>query len=306
MINEYCARGESVPEHFIWHVIERMGEALVYMHLGRPHGTSGPDASSALPGWRPVHHRDINDSNIYLHYPRAGHSQILKEKYNAFPQIVLGDFGESAIQGDDSAQLQRGVFPASTIRPNLNEWTDVYQLGCVLRRLFMAHIPEDTKEEDDDDDDGDDEHADEDEEDQSESEEEEFDTWALHRPESHTLQFCNTFFNGQIYSDALIGLLQSFERPNMNTVAVTNELHLVPSIAWVAGTLLPEARRQLQQCREPTAPSVAYYHNLDVSWTKPELLAPFAVVQGSEESMRGLKRVREDAYGAGQFARPRP
>lgn len=209
---------------------------------------------------------------------------------------MLGDFGESAIQGDDPAQLQPGVFPASTIRPNLNEWTDIYQFGCVLRRLCMAHIPEDTKEDDDVDD----------EEDASESEEEEFDTWALHRPESHTLQFCNTFFNGQIYSDALVGLLQSFERPNMNKIAVTNEPHLVPSIAWVAGTLLPEARRQLQQCRQPAVPSVAYYQNLDVSWTKPETLAPFAVVQGSEESMRGLKRVRDDVYGAGQFGRPRP
>ncbi|ROV99074.1 hypothetical protein VMCG_06697 [Cytospora schulzeri] len=302
MIDEYYNRGDAIPEHFIWHFIERMGEALVYLHLGRPHGTSGPDTSSAVPGWRPVYHRDISDSNIYLHYPRAGRSQILKAKYNAFPQIVLGDFGDSAIQGDDPAQLPTGVFPASTIRPNLNEWTDVHQFGCVLRRMCMTHIPEDTNEDEDDDD----ENVDQKEESESKEEEEDFDTWALHRPESHTLQFCNTFLNGQVYSDTLVSLLQGFERPNMNKIAVTDEPNLVPSIAWVAGTLLPEARRQLQQCREPVVPSVAYFNNLDVSWTKPVTLAPFSIVQGSAESMRGLKRVREEAYGAGMFDRPRP
>lgn len=92
----------------------------------------------------------------------------------------------------------------------------------------------------------------------------------------------------------------------MNTFAVTNESHLVPSIAWVAGTLLPQARSQLQQCREPAVPTIAYFQSLDISWTKPETLTPFAVIPGSEESMRGLKRVREDAFATGEFDRPRP
>lgn len=326
------------------------------MHLGRPHGISGPGAlSSAVPGWRPAYHRDIADSNIYLHYERAGRSQITKAKYNAFPQIVLGDFGESAVQGDDPAEIQPGVFPASTIHPNLEEWTDVYQFGCVIRRLCMAHILEDTKEDDDEDEDDDGENEDDDEENEdddeegeddgedtvgcgieededqileeteigveendeemgedgddsedNDSEESEFDTWALHRPESHTLQFCNTFFGGQIYSDDLINLLQAFERPDMGTTAVTSEPHLVPTMAWVAGTLLPAARQQMQRHRDPPVPSIAHFQDLDVSWTKPETLRPFAVVPGSAESVNALGRLREDLYGSGQFDRPRP
>ncbi|KAK7740491.1 hypothetical protein SLS53_005334 [Cytospora paraplurivora] len=352
VIEDYSARGDAIPEHLIWHVAEQVGEALVYMHLGRPYGTAGalgPSTSSALPGWRPVYHRDIDDSNVFLHYPRTGHSQLLRAKYGAFPQVVLGDYGEAAIQGDDQAQIQLGVFPASTISPELKEWTDVYQFGCVLRRLCMAHIPEGTDEDSDDDESGNEDKEEEEPGDEEEEEEEEkaevtkeeegaeegeeseeddefeagdeveeqgentdsdgandFDTWALHRPESHTLKFCNQFFGGQIYSDALIGLLERFERPNMGTRAVTNEPELVPSIAWVAETLLPEARRQLQQLRNPKASSVAHYTNLDVSWTKPETIKPFAVDQESDESMRGLKRIRDDAFGDGDFGRPRP
>lgn len=51
----------NVPEHLIWHVAEHIGEALVYLHLGRPRGTSRPSACTKLPGWKPIYRRDIAD-----------------------------------------------------------------------------------------------------------------------------------------------------------------------------------------------------------------------------------------------------
>lgn len=155
---------KNVPGHFIWHVAEQLGEALVYLHLGRPRGTSGPDACTPLPTWRPIYHRDISDSNIFLHYPTTAQSELEMLRARAFPQIVLGDWGEAALCGDDPALLQGGMPPASSISPQLREWTDVHQFGCILRLLCMAHVDLDTYSADkaEDEDDEDDEIEDED------------------------------------------------------------------------------------------------------------------------------------------------
>lgn len=248
----------SVPEHFIWYVAEQIGEALVYMHLGRPRGTSGPGADTLLPGWKPIYHRDIADSNIFLHYPTTAHSDLGMYKARAFPQIVLGDWGEAAIHGDDPALLQGGTPPASTISPELGEWTDVHQFGRVLRLLCMAHVDLDTYSDDDEDDDEDD--GIEDNEDES---------WELDRPDSQTLENCNEYGADKIYSDELIQLLQTFERPDMDTMAIVNQIQYVPPISWIASTLLPMARSRVQSLSQPAVPTVAYYQGLDVSWTKP-------------------------------------
>lgn len=97
----------NVPEHFIWHVAEQIGEALVYMHLGWPRGTSGPNACEQLPDWKPIYHRDISDSNIYLHYQPTAGSELEMHRNRAFPRVVLGDWGEAAIDGDDPATFVR-------------------------------------------------------------------------------------------------------------------------------------------------------------------------------------------------------
>lgn len=176
----------------------------------------------------------------------------------AFPRVVLGDWGEAAIHGDDPAELQGGTPPASTISPELREWTDVHQFGCVLRLLCMAHVDLDSYSADDEDEDEDDGIEDDDGE-----------SWELDRPDSQTLENCNEYGAARVYSDELIQLLQMFERPDMDTVPVKDQVRYIPSMAWVAGTLLPWARSRVYSLKQPAMPTVDYYKSLDVSWTKP-------------------------------------
>lgn len=252
----------NVPEHFIWHVAEQIGEALVYTHLGWPRGTSGPAACQPLPDWKPIYHRDISDSNIYLHYSPNARSELEMHRNRAFPRVVLGDWGEAAIDGDDPAHLYGGTPPASTISPELREWTDVHQFGRILRLLCMAHVDLDDPYSAEDDDEG--------------IEDDEGESWELDRPDSQTLEDCNSYGAERIYSAELIQLLQMFERPDMDSTIIVEQIQYVPPMSWVAGTLLPLARSRVAFLSQPEAPTVAYYQNLDVSWTRPDDPVPMA------------------------------
>lgn len=268
-----------MPEHFIWHVAEQIGEALVYIHLGRPRGTSGPGACTPLPDWSPIYHRDIADSNILLHYPTTSNSELEIHRARAFPQIVLGDWGEAAIHGDEPANLQGGTPPASSISPQLREWTDVYQFGCVLRLLCMAHVDLDIYSP---------EHSGFEEEEDEEIEDDNDESWELDRPDSQTLENCNQYGAEAIYSDELIQLLQAFERPDMGTTVVVDQIQYMPTVEWIAGTLLPVARSRVQALSRPAIPTVDYYRGLDVSWTKPDDPGPIAVDSEDDDSQVGF------------------
>lgn len=122
------------------------------------------------------------------------HSELEMHRARAFPQIVLGDWGEAAIYGDDPAVLQGGTTPASTMSPDLREWTDVHQFGCVFRLLCMAQVDLDTFSAEDEDVDG-------------EIEEDVDESWELDRPDSQKLKDCNEYRAESIYSDELIQLL---------------------------------------------------------------------------------------------------
>lgn len=224
------------------------------MHLGRPRGTSGPGACTPLPGWLPIYHRDICESNVFIHYPPTRGSDLEMHRTRAFPQIVLGDFGESAIHGDDPSTVQDGIPPASSISPELREWTDVHQFGCLLRLLCMAHVDLD-------------EYSDDDEEEGYGIQDNE-ESWERDRPDSQMLKYCNDYGRQGIYSEGLIQLLQMFERPDLDT-SILKQTQFVPTMEWVASIFLPIVRNRVQLLRQPEIPMVAYFRGLDVSWTRP-------------------------------------
>lgn len=256
------ATRRNVPGHFIWHVAEQIGEALVYMHLGLPYGASGPDACTLVEGWVPIYHRNICDSNIFLDYPETTDSKLEILRAQAFPRVVLGGWGVSAIQGDDPELIQHGTPPASSISPELAEWTDVHQFGCVLRLLCMAHVDLDVHSPDVDEE-GDDAF------DHDLDVDMDGEIWERDRPDSQTLENCNEYGEEKVYSSELIRLLKNFERPGMDTNPVLEQIQHVPTVSWIASTLLPLARKRLQQLKNPARPTVDYFSSLDVSWTKP-------------------------------------
>lgn len=87
LIMAYVARNDRhprnpqtyIPERFIWHVLESMASALLYMH----HGNS-PDKYHAInpKNWPSIVHRDIKPDNIFLR----------KSPDTKYPVVVLADF----------------------------------------------------------------------------------------------------------------------------------------------------------------------------------------------------------------------
>ena len=130
-----------------------------------------------------ISHRDLAGNNIYIHYhhraggsgPKAGFQT------NAFPEVIVGDFGCSGRKGD--SQVNPGIFDTTAV----NRWEDIWQMGEILRRMCMTHIPD---------------------------EDEGF--TAIGRPHSIPM----SIVNGQMaeddtpYSKELIDLLEYFEVPN--------------------------------------------------------------------------------------------
>lgn len=59
------------------------------------------------------------------------------------------------------------------------------------------------------------------------------------------------------------------ERPDIEPTALVDQTQYVPTMKWVANTLLLLARSHARGFSQPAVPTVAYYQDLDVSWTKP-------------------------------------
>ena len=84
LIERYLARNEKypenkqarIPEPFIWHVLESMAHAFLYIHHGVP--KDGEQVNM----WYQIVHRDIKPDNIFLR----------KSEDATYPDIVLADF----------------------------------------------------------------------------------------------------------------------------------------------------------------------------------------------------------------------
>jgi hypothetical protein len=181
--------------------------------------------------------------------PRAGLES------NAFPEIVLGDFGNSGIQNDDLAIIPVSAYGAPVEASNdnegsLEEWEDIFSVGELLREMSMTHIP----------------HT----------------GFSDLRPADRWVQDVNQQGTAPPYSAELIELLQRFEYPDMMRLMVRDLLDAVhptfPSPEDLRDILLPQAQTQVAGFRKPANRPAGYYNNIDVSWTKPEQLMPFSYI----------------------------
>lgn len=60
---------------------------------------------------------------------------------NALPWVVLGDFGEAGVEGDDFSKLPMAV--TAQDEEDFVDWEDIYTMGKILRELAMTQIPSD-------------------------------------------------------------------------------------------------------------------------------------------------------------------
>ncbi|KAI0009640.1 hypothetical protein F4779DRAFT_640371 [Xylariaceae sp. FL0662B] len=272
--DRYYEARRRIPEEFIWHVTAELCQALAFLYYGQEAG------SGNRPGvWRVVYHRSIAETNVMINYPLRPRGRLPNSgnPNNAFPDIVLVDFGESAIDGDDDNDLKPGIFWEG----QKNEWEDVYQLGCVLRGLCMTHvlfpkedpnvpnnsIPGQFKDESN--------------------------GW-IHRPDSRRLAAVNAHPVGPAYSNELINSLSMFEWPGQQTTLIDLGVYrnFVPGVDWVVNTLLPRAVNRVRQYRTGPKPA-GYYNALDVSWTKPYMPMPYVADTKKRNLNTTLQRALE-------------
>lgn len=76
--------------------------------------------------------------SVYIDYePRGqGPTPASGQIRNALPVIRIGNWEDSAIEGDTIP-----LVPAGRFGQNPNEWEDVFGFGQIIRRLMMAHVP---------------------------------------------------------------------------------------------------------------------------------------------------------------------
>lgn len=171
---------------------------------------------------------------------------------------MVGDFGNSAIEGDDIAILPMSVYPMpDDTEPDqeehfFGEWEDIYSVGEMLRRMAMTHIPDGGWWDDN------------------------------MRPNCRWVQASNQEPGAPPYSDELIELLQRFEYPTQDTTMVRVLGQAIdttfPSPEDIRDTLLPQVQARVEGFRRPANPPAGYFDSIDVSWTRPDELRPFSYI----------------------------
>ncbi|KAI1850432.1 hypothetical protein JX266_004290 [Neoarthrinium moseri] len=104
------------------------GDLRNLIHLYRQYDNTIPEIFIWPAAWTPIYHNDLHPHNVFIHYPDV-HGQVPAAGAvgEAFPAIVLADFGLARIQGDE---------PDSEFL-----WGDVFTMGGLLRDMAQSHIP---------------------------------------------------------------------------------------------------------------------------------------------------------------------
>ncbi|KAI1802766.1 hypothetical protein F4811DRAFT_572733 [Daldinia bambusicola] len=251
-----------VPEHFIWLVALRLIEALLFFR----HGIE-PGSHQEPLDWQYVTHRDLYPNNIFIHYlPHTGFRPKIGLKTNAFPEIVVGDFGESAMEDWPDNWMTEGIFDLGP-----NEWEDVYvilfcwslfeeyAIGENLLLLAQAHINNNQNPNN------------------------------IMRPMAHPVRTVNGFIQHPYipYSEDLISMLSAFEYPFYDQVALIDEERMdadgvirpryewTPPFEEIEQEWLPRIRRKVRRFQGIENIPRGYYDGLDVSWARPYRLMPY-------------------------------
>lgn len=165
---------------------------------------------------------------------------------------MVGDFGNSSIEGDDPATLPHCVYQpmdADDEDPIVFDWEDIFAVGETLRKMSMTHSG----------------------------------IWNEDlRPNNVRVQTVNQEPTAPPYSDELITMLQRFEFRDMETILVRDLYDeadtAFPSPEEVRDDLLPQAQARVAGYLNPAGKPAGYFDRIDVSWTRPEELMPFSYV----------------------------
>ncbi|KAK1779645.1 hypothetical protein QBC45DRAFT_374475 [Copromyces sp. CBS 386.78] len=150
-INRAGKETQYVEEPFIWHVIEQLGRALLFLHFGVERDGREPDNN-----WQAVCHRWLTMDNIMLHWPEEDEEGYDESAHGRLPRVVLTNFDNAARRGeephnngiihfgrlslplDQIKEARYGVSPRDRIwqMEEPDTWQDIYAMGKLLRRII--------------------------------------------------------------------------------------------------------------------------------------------------------------------------
>jgi serine/threonine protein kinase len=156
MVTEYCGKGTlkdllnkyievktSIPERFVWSILESLVRAAVYLHYG-PHlldqfdqqrPRSRPLEPEEDPSWDSVYHHDIILSNVF-------YTSSTRDMYN-YPKVKLGDF-RCAMRQSEVETKDEDEYPWADETPIMDgdyeppegqyatKAVDIYQVGLLM------------------------------------------------------------------------------------------------------------------------------------------------------------------------------
>ncbi|ATZ50044.1 hypothetical protein BCIN_05g04340 [Botrytis cinerea B05.10] len=126
MVSEFRDRDEFIPEGFIWHVFEQLFSGLAFLHGEHPQYVTKPEFAGRT---QTTVARDVKSNNIFIQSLPANSPP------NTYPNIKLGDFGESL------HLPRRGTrnynYGNSTCDPPDNKMSAKYDVWSVGTLIYM-------------------------------------------------------------------------------------------------------------------------------------------------------------------------
>ncbi|KAF7189931.1 putative serine/threonine-protein kinase fhkD [Pseudocercospora fuligena] len=94
-------RRTEVPHQFFLHILVQAFEAIAFLHNGLRYAGSGKYYRDG--NHKTIVHGDLKGENIFLRWS--------SENVGAMPDIVVGDFGTSIVEGHPGARVMAGTLP---------------------------------------------------------------------------------------------------------------------------------------------------------------------------------------------------
>ncbi|KAL2185876.1 hypothetical protein L209DRAFT_764890 [Thermothelomyces heterothallicus CBS 203.75] len=147
--------GAPIPEPFIWHVMEQLSRAILFLSCGvaredlddllsrSRYGEEEDeeDDHPVKPGWNPIAHGAILERNVLLHFPDENDDPLTR----CFPQVILEGFDKARLLGRESQHPRTVRNTAAGESSNDNAtpttWEDVQLLGDLIGRLVTPTCP---------------------------------------------------------------------------------------------------------------------------------------------------------------------
>ncbi|KAI0437322.1 hypothetical protein F4803DRAFT_556108 [Xylaria telfairii] len=228
-------------------------EAVRYLKFGALPGTDNED-----PNWIPIHHRDLaarNGLEVFIHYPPRDDPEPEEGfEENAFPELIVGDFGHAAMDGDSLDMVQPGCWNEPGV---IAEWHDTYSIFDIAKTLctqvdhgLVQHANELLGENE--------------------------------QPYSDDLIQMLQHFEYPNYCEEPD--IRDSQLDPASGLMVPNH-SLVPNMRRVVDEFLPIIRDRVQRYRNPAGgiPN-RWWKELDVSWTKPDPFMPYEwMTQGKDK-----------------------